>query len=93
MNRPFKSLLLAGTDYTPFDELVLVFTPGGPRILCEPFFVRVDGDLEGTEVVTVSLTSVDLTIGPRSSVVIIILDSDREFVSPTFALTQKYRMM
>ena len=76
------SSLLAGSDYTPFDDLRLTFTPGDSR-LCEPFLIRADGAVEGAETVTISLRSTDtniVQIGGIGNVTITILDDDREFL-------------
>ena len=54
----------------------LTFTPSGPTVLCEPLLIRDDDNLEGTEVVTVSVSSAQVGIGDRSSVIIQILDND-----------------
>ena len=43
--------------------------------------MRVDGNVEGTETVEVTLTSSDFTVGPINKVVISILDDDREFTN------------
>ena len=42
--------------------------------MCQPFMVREDEDLEGTETVSVFLTSRDLDAGDRRMIVINILD-------------------
>ena len=44
--------------------------------MCKPFMVREDEDLEGTETVSVSLTSRDLTVGERG---MIIFDGNSKF--------------
>ena len=64
---------IAGSDYTPFDQLRLTFGPGETRV-CEPFMVREDEDLEGAETVSVFLTSRVLTVGERGMLIINILD-------------------
>ena len=48
--------------------------------MCEPFLVREDEDLEGTETVSVSLTSTALTVGERGMIVINILDINSELL-------------
>ena len=68
--------MLAGSDYVPFDPVRLTFTPGGPSVLCEPLIIRVDEALEGIEVVKVTVSSTQVTIGPQDTVTINILDSN-----------------
>ena len=68
--------ITAGSDYVPFDPASLTFIPGGPTVLCEPLMIREDQALEGTEVVEVTVSSTQVTIGPQDTVTINILDSN-----------------
>ena len=45
----------------------------GDTLICEPFMVRQDGDVEGTETVDVVLSSTDLSIRGSNTILITIL--------------------
>ena len=56
----------------------------GDTLICEPFMVSQDGDVEGTETVNVVLSSTDLSIRGPNTILITILDTDRESLLLTF---------
>ena len=67
----------AGSDYVPFDDTRLTFSPGDTR-MCSDLMIRQDDTVEGTEFVNLTVSSTTLQLDSPSSVILSILDSDRE---------------
>ena len=71
------TVCIAGLDFIPFDDLELIFSPGETR-MCATFDVRLDGIVEGTEFVQLTVHSTTVGVRSPNMIFLSILDNDRE---------------